>query len=210
MAQLSSGILGPIRGKVGENVYYVRKGKQCVRSVPKKSSKAPSKSQLEQRVKMAKAVLFVSSLKRLLSISYRHYFKHRFPSNEVVKQILRSAITGVYPDFNIDYSKVQVSLGHISKNPMAQSSAAKDEINFSWNTICIGGSYNNDRSILIAYCEALNRCIFTSTGPIRGTGKATLPVPNFRGQQVHTWLGFISADGKNVADSVYTGVVWVT
>ena len=210
MAQMSSGLLGSIRGKAGDKVYYVRKGKQCVRSVPKKSSIEPSKSQPEQRAKMVKVIFFVSSLKRLLSISYRHYFKHRSPYNEIVNQILRSAITGVYPDFNIDYSKVQVSLGHISKNPIAQSSVAKDEINFSWNTICIGGSYNNDRSILIAYCEALNRCIFTSTGPIRGTSEATLRVPNFRGQQVHTWLSFISADGKHVADSVYTGMVWVT
>ncbi|HEX6431546.1 MAG TPA: DUF6266 family protein [Niastella sp.] len=210
MAQMSSGLLGSIRGKAGDKVYYVRKGKQCVRSVPKKSSKEPSRSQLEQRAKMAKAIFFVSSLKQLLSISYRHYFKHRTPSNEVVKQILRSAITGVYPDFNIDYSKVLVSLGHIAKNPSARASAAKNEINFAWNTICIGGSYNNDRSILIAYCEALNRCIFTSTGPIRRTGEATLPVPDFRGQLIHTWLSFISEDGKNVADSVYTGAVWVT
>jgi len=38
MAKLSSGILGPIRGKVGDKVYYVKKGKQCVRSIAKKKS----------------------------------------------------------------------------------------------------------------------------------------------------------------------------
>lgn len=29
---MSSGLLGPIRGKAGNKVYYVRQGKQCVRS----------------------------------------------------------------------------------------------------------------------------------------------------------------------------------
>jgi hypothetical protein len=40
-------------------------------------------------------------------------------------------------------------------------------------------------------------------------GTSAIPVTHnsisFRGQAVHTWLSFISADGKQVADSIYTG-----
>jgi len=35
-------------------------------------------------------------------------------------------------------------------------------------------------------------------------------MPEFSGQEVHTWLAFISADGKIVFESTYTGVVKIT
>jgi hypothetical protein len=61
MAHVTKSILGPISGKIGNKVYYVRNGKQCVRSVPKKKSQGNSEAQLEQQIKMAKATLFAFS-----------------------------------------------------------------------------------------------------------------------------------------------------
>lgn len=34
-------------------------------------------------------------------------------------------------------------------------------------------------------------------------------VSSFSGEQVQTFIGFISADGKNIANSIYTGAVTV-
>jgi hypothetical protein len=162
MAQMSSGILGNLRGKVGDKIYFVRKGKQCVRSVPKQRSNEPSKAQLEQRAKMSKAIHFVKSLRQLLLIGYRLYFKHHTPYNEIVKQTLRHAITGAYPDFTIDYSKVKVCQGKLMSESAKPRSAARENIKFIWKGTEFEGIDRNDKSILVAYCEALNQCTFTT------------------------------------------------
>jgi hypothetical protein len=51
--------------------------------------------------------------------------------------------------------------------------------------------------------------VYTLNGPNRSSGQAMLDVSQFSGKNVETWLGFISADGKEIANSLYTGQVAV-
>jgi hypothetical protein len=55
------------------------------------------------------------------------------------------------------------------------------------------------------YCEAKKESVFTLNGADRSAGTATLNVPGYAGQTVQTWIGFISADGKEIATSRFTG-----
>ena len=41
----------------------------------------------------------------------------------------------------------------------------------------------------------------------RSAGSCLLELTRFIGNPVQTWLGFISAGGKEVTDTIYTGVV---
>ncbi|WP_394330967.1 DUF6266 family protein, partial [Hydrotalea flava] len=45
--------------------------------------------------------------------------------------------------------------------------------------------------------------------PARSTEQAVMDVSQFSGKTVETWIGFISADGKEIANSLYTGQVAV-
>ena len=52
-------------------------------------------------------------------------------------------------------------------------------------------------------------CIYTTAGAARSAGADAFAVSSFRGEQVHRFAGFISADGKNIANSIYTGELTV-
>ena len=68
----------------------------------------------------------------------------------------------------------------------------------------------NDKAILVVYCEALGKCLFTLKGADRNTGTASIAVARFKGYEVQTWLAFISPDGANTSPSTYTGAVTIT
>ena len=105
----------------------------------------------------------------------------------------------------IDYSKILVASGTRFNTERAAAKPVGDTILFKWERDLIPTNYATDKAILVAYCEALNKCIYTAMGPPRSACKAKLEVAVFRGQAVHTWLSFITTDGQLVADSIYTG-----
>jgi hypothetical protein len=132
------------------------------------------------------------------------------PYNLLVKDILTDAIIGDERSPGIDYSKVKVSMGSLLQPPSAFAQSSGSFVHFVWDRY--SGLFRlrgRDRAVLVAYCEALQQCIFLTDGPDRITGRAVLNVKRFAGYQVHTWLGFISKDGKRAADSMYTGRVTV-
>lgn len=116
------------------------------------------------------------------------------------------------PKLVIDYSLVQICRGEIKQafKPTA-SSAKTDTITFTWTTSSgIGRSRPGDKAILVAYCEAMNVSAYTLEGPLRSEGTAELELPGFSGYTAHTWIAFISADGADVSDSVYTGKITIS
>ena len=97
----------------------------------------------------------------------------------------------------------------LTVNPTA-TSTEPGVINFKWKD---GTGYGNakatDRPILIAFCESLNACSFIVSDASRSAETASLPVQLFSGKEVHTWISFLSENGKDVATSSYTGTVTV-
>jgi hypothetical protein len=166
----------------------------------KKQQRKP-KTQLE---KLSKAIAFVKALKPLLFITYRFTCEKVSYYNCAVKHVLHW-ISGTPPDLVVDYSKILVASGNRFNTERAVAKPVGDTILFKWENDLIPANYATDKTILVVYCEALNKCIYTTMGPPRTVCKAKLEVTAFRGQAVHTWLSFISADGRQVADSIYTG-----
>ena len=62
---------------------------------------------------------------------------------------------------------------------------------------------------MAVYYEGLNHWIYALDLALRSAGTCSLDTTAFIGKPVQTYLGFISADEKDVSDSVYTGVVKV-
>ncbi|MEO6136582.1 MAG: DUF6266 family protein, partial [Ginsengibacter sp.] len=64
---------------------------------------------------------------------------------------------------------------------------------------------DTDKVVMVAYCPSLQQTIFTISDSRRADAQAILNTQPFAGHTVETWMGFISADGKDAANSVYTG-----
>jgi hypothetical protein len=211
MGRITEGPMGNIRGKVGNLVVSQWRKTTTVRGLSAPSDKPRTQSQLEQQARMATATKFMRTLKKLLPHSYIDHPEKMSAYNEAVRHLLKNAITGDYPDYTIQFNRALVSKGGLLNEANATATAGQDLVTVTW-------SFNpadelvssNDKAILVVYCEALNKSLFTMNSAIRSAGTASLSVNRFKGEEVHTWLAFISADGKESSNSVYTGKVTVS
>ena len=64
--------------------------------------------------------------------------------------------------------------------------------------------------IYFRYCEDTNQCIYTTGRTARSVATEVLDVSAFTGKKVQTYIGFISADGYDIATSAYTGELTIS
>jgi hypothetical protein len=212
MGTYKKGILGSFSGKVGTVVGSYWKGISYMRSISGKKKGTPSSAQVEQQMKFAIMIKFHEAFMALLPKTFANFSKTMSPANYAISHNLKDAITGVYPNFSVDYHKVLLSLGklHNAGAPSIESNGA-GKIKFNWvdNSGDTDSAKATDKSILVAYCAETNEAVFTLNGPSRVAETAVLNVALFGGKGVETFLAFISEDGKLVSRSTYLGNVMV-
>ncbi|MEP7108971.1 MAG: DUF6266 family protein [Ferruginibacter sp.] len=207
MGTISKGILGGFSGTVGTVVGGSWKGISYMRSRSAGRTNAPSQAQLEQQAKFAVGMKFVQPLAGLLSLSFKSFADKMSGINNAFSYALKNAVTGSFPNYSIDYSLVLVSRGDLPNGANPAASAIADSIvTFTWtDNTKTGKAKTNDRALLVVYCPALNQVVYTTGSAARGSGTDTLAVSTFTGRRVETFIGFISQDGKDVSNSIYTG-----
>jgi hypothetical protein len=147
------------------------------------------------------------------------FFNKSFPAygntgsgyNRVTSSILNLAIKGAYPDIAISYPHVLVSKGPL---PVAEDAMASvDEagnLQFKWrDNSGMGRAKADDKVILVAYFQEKNIAMFSLDAGTREAAKATLQTSIMKGNVAETWMGFLSADEKDAACSVYTGELFL-
>ena len=210
MGKLQNGILDGFSGKVGTVVGSNWKGIPVMRARPRlKKNRSFSQAQQEQQAKFALGSVYLQQLTPLLNISFANFTKGKTAGNAAFSHLLRNAVTGVFPDFTLDWPKLLISKGKLPLPVNAVATAAPGKINFGWLAETVGtttGTKPTDRSILVAICPRLQQSLFTTLGALRSTGTAALDVGGFAGNDVHTYFAFISEDGKQLSNSVYTGM----
>jgi len=212
MGQISKGILGGFSGQVGSVIGSSWKGINYMRSVPlRKKSRTFSQSQLEQQEKFSTMLKFVKNLKDIVAVTFKSLASGMSGSNKAMSYNLANAITGSYPNYFINYGTVLISKGNLPPaGNVAVTTGGSGKITFSWNDNSgLGKALPTDKAILVAYSPDLDTVVYTLTGPMRSATFATLAVEYLSGKQVHTWLAFISDDGKSVSNSAYSGMITV-
>jgi hypothetical protein len=208
MAKFAKGILGAFLGKVGTVIGSTWKGIPYMRSLSGKRSNAGTQKQIEQQAKFGVAVNFLHTMKDLLQIGYKSQATRMTEVNAALAHFMKNAISGVYPVFTIQYPQVLISRGNLPNAgaPTAAPGIA-GVINFHWSDNSGTGSAKpGDKAILVAYCDALKQTVYIMD-PLRSEEAGNLSVPAFSGKPVQTWISFVTEDGKDIATSVFTGVV---
>jgi Family of unknown function (DUF6266) len=212
MGTINKGILGGFSGKVGNVVGGTWKGIDYMRSKTSRRNFKPTQPQLEQQLKFALVVRFVQTFTSLAEISFGDFAVRKTGFNSAVSYTLKNAVTGAYPQYSIQYADALVSRGDLP-NVLAPAvtSGANSLVSFSWtDNSGVGIARATDKALLVAYCPAFNQCIYTTGSAARNAITDSLNLAAFSGQQVQTWIGFISENGQNVASSLYTGLVTVS
>jgi hypothetical protein len=212
MGTISRTIPGGFSGTVGTVVGGNWKGIPYIRGRPVPRSEKPTQAQLEHRAKFGLTSRFVKLLSGLFDTSFRQFAVRMTGTNSACSYLFKNAITGTYPGYTLDYSRILVSRGDLPNagNPAA-TAAAGSRIHFAWaDNSGIGKARSNDAAILVVFCPAMQSALYTTSGATRAAGDQLYDVTAFHGQLVETWLGFISADGEEIASSVFTGQITVT
>jgi len=211
MGKLEKGILGGFIGKVGTVIGGRYRGLDYMKSKGPSTRKNNAPAQLEQKAKFALAFKFARRMRKLFSITFDNKAAVMTANNYGLGRVIAESVTGVYPNFTIDYSKVPISRGSLELEPQPPVlSVAAGILKWQWvSNQNKNGADPKDRTILVAFCPTFDHVAYDVHGPARETNAATLDVTAFMGATVNTWIAFISEDGKRISDSVYTGQILV-
>lgn len=209
MARLSSGILGPIHGKLGAVVGAVWKKTAYVRTLAaedKEGKKATAK-QIACREKFKFVQEWLLPFYPYVTVGFRNYAKDKTEINAAFSKNYREATLGVYPDLSIDYTKVVLSKGQLPRLYAVQHQLIEaDLLRLTWQQNHNDDSNYDDQVILIVY----NRELKLVDGFVGGRSRADLKCdlklnPKLIGRQLDVYVSVISLNGKKVADSEYLG-----
>jgi len=209
MGKLIQGINGPFTGKVGPVVGASWMGMNVIRSRPDHRRRSFTPGELAQQMKFKLLTGFLLRVMPLMNITFKPLAVRMTGFNKGYSYNIKNVFTGGYPNLKIDYSLVLLGRGDLPNagSPVAISSAP-GQLNFSWtDNTGKGKAMKSDMAFVAAYCEEKDNWEFELDAADRNTGNYTLNLKQSSGNPVHTYIGFISADGNEVSDSMYTGIV---
>ncbi len=208
MGVLSEGINGPVRGKTGTVVSYMRFGQNITRSkgsTRKNRIETPARKLQREKIKVCNEFTHAFSGTGFFNKSFPAYGHTGSGYNRVTGSIMNLAIV-TNPVVAIAWPKVLISKGPVA--PVDTASASVNEqgnITFTWtDNSGDGTAKKNDKAILVAYFPESKQAVFSFSDAERKDGTAKLEMGSAKGT-AQTWLGFLSADESNAANSVYTG-----
>lgn len=214
MGRYKKGVLGPFSGKIGTVVGSTWNGIEYMRSLPKASTKAATDLQLINRAKFGLANGFLGPIGSLLNLGFKSAAVGKTGFNLASSHLISEGITGVYPDFEIDYAKVLFSKGALegvwSVSAVSDPSGA---IEVSWDDNSgLGTAKPTDKLVVLIYNPAKSRFVYTlENGAVRSAGTDLITVPaHFAGDTVHVWLAFMSSDKNAFSTSMYVGEIVIS
>ncbi|WP_352405605.1 DUF6266 family protein [Petrimonas sp.] len=207
MGTIKQGILGGFSGKVGTVVGGTWKGIHYMRSLPTSVRNPRTEAQVMQRTKFMVTIDFLKPITPFIRVGFKNYASRQTAFNAAMSYNVKNAVTGVFPDYEMDYSNILVSRGSLLPAENADAVAAERSLNFTWSDNSgVSNATETDQAMALVYNGTKGESVFSTTTGGRSSGSATLNVPeNWIGDTVEVYLGFISENGSLVANSVYLG-----
>lgn len=204
MGKISQGILGGFSGKVGSVVGANWKGINYMRAKAVSVANPRTDGQVKQRTKFSVTLKFLQPLTAFLRVGYKNYANKKTAFNAAMSYVIENAIIGEFPDFAIEPSKVLVSRGMLTTALNANFSFGEGAINVSWDDNSdVGNANANDKALIVAYNTTKMEVVYTTSGANRSEKAQPMQVPQeWASDSVIVYVGFISEDGSQIANSV--------
>lgn len=212
MGILRQGILGGFRKKAGSVVGAYWRTLDVIRGLPRSSGKAPTQAQKDQQLKFRLTTSFLSWISDLVEVGYKSMSKVATPMNLAVSYNINAAITGIAPDFTLDYKKIRFSDGKLNlPEGLSVESVAGAKLKFSWLHTDPDSKFLDatDMASILVYNPVKAKFLKLLNVVPRSTGTYTLQVPvSFADDEVHCYISFNSVKQKNLVSlSAHLGLV---
>lgn len=214
MAKIPEGILGALIGSLGPVTGKKWKKKSTLSSHRKraKTDDDPTPRQDNQRSKFGLVSQFHHRSANLVKMTFGELAEERTEFQCAISYNLHNAVSGVKPNYTLHYDRVMVGRGSLPNAVLPEATAGEDKgaIRFTWaDNSGIGSAAAGDMAIAVLYCPDNRQWGWCKPGmATRADGTVSFSLPHLGGSAVHTWLTFVTDEGK-AADSVYTGMVQV-
>ncbi|MCE5331492.1 MAG: DUF6266 family protein [Bacteroidales bacterium] len=211
MGTIKQGILGGFSGKVGTVIGGSWKGISYMRSQAQSVKNPRTDGQLSQRSKFALALDFLKPLTDIVRTGFKLYTNKQTAFNAAMSYTLANAISGDYPDYELNFASALISRGSLTSATNGVATSANGSVTVTWgDNTGVGTAKATDKALIAVLNADKGEAVTVSAGEARSTVTQTVSVPaDWVGEEVQVYLGFISADAKEVANSVYLGAVTV-
>jgi len=206
MGFLTGGPYYNLIGRTGNNVGRRVRGKNVFSMRPHKSTKPPTEAQLEVRSKFGLMMSWLSWLSPLVEVGFQDHDASESAMNACFSYNFKNAITGVSPNFRVDYPKVLYSKGKLSPafDPEVALAPAQG-LDFNW-TAELGNGVGSltDMATVMVYNPTKDRFVVMTNAAPRSALTYTLTLPgDYAGTTIHCYISFVSVDGKMASNSTY-------
>ncbi|SHE66512.1 DUF6266 family protein [Pedobacter caeni] len=210
MAILTGGLFGNISGKIGGLVFSTRNNQTEVRNLPKKYEGPITEAALNIRARLKLLTAFLGLFTSFIRIGYPKRPKRRMSAfNAVFSKNYHCVIDGVYPNLEIDYSKVTFSRGNLEGlSSLKVDRIDRQSFDVKWNNSIKWGHYLDtdgcDRIYCILY-DAVDRLVIeVSMGAMRNDNHFMFPLPKeMVGKKIHMYVFLRSSLKKEVSRTQY-------
>lgn len=198
--------------KHGTEKTEIRVDIEHVKLVPKKKNVRTTPFTIREKSgqqAFVTTIKFLSSINYFIKKGYELEAKKKFSRTHNLARSYNNpgALKGEYPNLEIDYSKVILSVGDMPQAKGMSAGLHREGIIFKWDTEltepeCLPG----DQVMLMAYFPDKGYGIYTLNGEKRHKGEHLLELPaSVNLTEVHTYMSFISADHGSISNSTYLG-----
>lgn len=217
MGTFTPGTMGAVNGKVGTLIASKWKRTFVARGLSAKSKKPASLSQADHRTKFGVVTTFLGRMSELIIVGYRNTVNgNNSPMNVATKYHMANAVKGIYPNYQIDLTKVRLSVGKDTQVESAYyrtlTAAPERLLTLSWkvNPFKPAKTLDSDQLTVLLYSVEKDRFITFNALALRSDLSALIDLPDvYAGDTVHLWIFFVSEDGKLVSESEYLGLIKV-
>lgn len=209
MGQIIKGANGGFSGKAGSVIGANWRSIDYIRGLARRSNKPATEKQLEQKLRFSLLVSFLAPLKSVMEDSYRSQDITRLTGYNLgfhFNLFKSKAITGVYPDFAIDYSKIEISRGSLMKPVgLTAKSLAPGEVTLSWSGLVNGANaFATDKAMVVLYDTTQKFHVLSLGEATRADKTLSIQLPEeLSNDTVEVFMFFTSEDGKTNSPTSY-------
>jgi len=196
---------GLLYGRVGHQVYYVRNGKQLIRSISKteKNKRKPlTEARRKQLAKMRMVMKFLVPLKSIVYHTCLPKDDKMTGMNRAVQQVFREAFVKQEDGFYIDPAKVKVSRGSPSGVSIENVQIEEGKLRLQWTS----GLWSPYQQAFVLVYNIEEELVQLSEGNFLRDQQLEMQLPDeIRKGPLHLYFYVSDRLGKSFSESSYLG-----
>jgi hypothetical protein len=200
MARFISTTFGKISGKHGTAVAAIRKDGLCILKEYRIAGNPNTVGQKNQRGKFGFAMKELNCMRHIFTIT----FGGQYGINKAVSLAMKMAVKGEFPDFEMDYSKLEISTGSVpGVSRVGFEQLNPDTIKIYWSKNIINVSQDDFVNLVLLHPNS-KTAIHKQQIAKRTAESCEVAIPvTWNSGELHYWLYLTSAIGNSFSTSQF-------